>query len=452
MRRIKKLMAATVLAFTTASFSPAEANDLVLGTFFTSDNDTTMQCYLSRDGINMKHWATVGAIMGRDISCQYYNGFFYICLVEPPDSENTFRIYKMEAANPSNLTPMTYKVIDRGDKNRNIWAPDLFIDEGGKAYVYFAKQRHHKSKNNERQFDIYVATTDNIEDENVGFKPNATKIDVPEQYENVIDAQVRKINGTYYMILKNETYTTSNDNKSPILLRSNSPTSDFVEVTDWPLKYIRGYEGFSILERGGKVYIYADNFSHKYDKVSTSNYTVWYTDVNNIETGPYKSRYVESDNPMRHGSLLLLDETTQAALNLDSIFLSQLVNENIDNSSTQVSTQGDTVKEIKLTKEDYGNGEKGSTVTIDYFAPAPNVVYIVPRKTNVVINNIYNPYGVTEFSVILQDEASFKIIDEKREQNPDNGDEKFTFKININGNIQDVLDADGNSVKTSKPL
>jgi len=397
----------------------------------------------------MKHWTAIDSIMGRDISCQYYNGYFYVCLVEPTESENTFRIYKIEAANPSNQKPpYSYKVIDRGDKNRDIWAPDLFIDEGGKAYVYFAKQRHHKSKNNERQFDIYVATSDNIEDENVGFKPNATKIEVPEQYENVIDAQVRKINGTYYMILKNETYTTSNENKSPMLLKSNSPTSGFVEVTDWPLKYIRGYEGFSILERDGKVYIYADNFSHKYDNVSNSNYTVWYTDVGNIESGPYKSRYVESDNPMRHGSLLLLDEATQAALNIDSIYLSQLLNENIDNPASQ----SDGVREVKLTREDYGNGDKRGGVFIDYFAPAPNVVYIVPKRTHVVISNIYNSYGVTEFSVILQDGASFKIIDEKRDQNPDNGDEKFTFKINMSGNIQDVLDADGNSVKTVKPL
>ena len=454
-KRICKTLALTILTSAAATFPLAQANNddqtidnhqsYVFGTFFTSNEDITMQCYLSKNGIRMVPFRAVEDIKGRDISCQYYEGYFYICLVEPqtpenPLKENTFKLYRSKDLKEWEV--VSFKVTERGDKYREVWAPDLFIDDNGSgsgaasAYVYFAKQKGLISKPYEAQFNLYVYKIENIAKIDKFVKVDSSdeakegtiitktgKIDKTIEPmktiegkattvfdesinagTNYIDAQVRKVNNKYYMVIKSESRVTNNANKSPLLFSSDSPDKNFEKVSDWPLRGIRGYEGFSILTRNNMVYIYADNFSQKYDHVGTSGHTVWVAAENNVEKGPYKAYYVNSKTPLRHGSVINnLDDSAIENLNIADFFKGE-------RSKPQNTKTVTSLVEVPLTKEDFGRNDKiKNTVIIDNFAPAPNVVYAVPSKTKVVIDTVVNPYGVKEIQFKFNKDSKLKI-------------------------------------------
>ena len=476
-KRILKTLALTALMSVTAGFPLANAEgqpneNYILGTFFESNENISLQCYVADDnqGIYFSRLLAADDIKGRDPSCQYYDGdgYFYVCLTEPKDkegskySENTFKIYRTKDF--KEWWVLSFKVTDRSSDTdrikgyREIWAPDLFIDDKGEGYVYFARQRDNNPKPYEDLFDTYVCKIGNItqladkfvkvlhveneNEENGLHKPTLTgRIDKVEgeavntikyeddekikavpitfdkEYNNLIDAQVRRINGKYYMVIKNEEYLTSNYNKSPLLFVSDKPDGEFKEVPDWPLRGLRGYEGFSILERNGNVYFYADNFSRsrvKYDDVGDSGQTVWFTDVKNIESGEkgtYKFSYVETldKKSLRHGSVINnLDNKAIVALGIDEKNKSEgNENQQLEKSNSET---GDKPK-ITLTWEAFGKrenkGDKKNT-DIDNFAPAPDVEYVIPAKKTVNIDSFVNSYGVSEFVIMLQKKSTFK--------------------------------------------
>ena len=437
-------MAASMLAFSVTAapaFTQAADSEYILGSFY-SNEDTSINCYLSKDGIHMERWIPMGELTGRDVSCQYYNQKFYVCLVEPEETGNTFKLYRSaDLKNWEESEPQ--KVVERGDKFTAIVAPDLFIDTNGKAYVYFSKQKGYNQKTEERIFDIWVSTISNIEDifdKGTHFESeNTKKMQLPATSENYIDAQVRKINDEYYMVVKNEATITNGDNKSPLLLKSDYPDKDFEEVNNWPLKSIRGYEGFSILEKNGKVYFYAENYTGDYDNAGTSNHTVWVTEKDKIEQGPYKAYYVESEYPMRHGSVIMIDDYAAKNMKIDEFANNrQLAIDNSKKSEKRAET-------VKLSKDNFENPvAKGSAIAIENFAPASDVQYTVPVKKNVVIKNITNPYGVDKIEVYLTDGGSLKIADLRTfYKEPKSEDEKITFYIDSKGKVLKWMDSDG---------
>ena len=450
MRRMKKFIAAVTAAFALTGFPivQTEAAELMLGTFFSSDKDTDMQCYISDDGIKMVHidGFPTNDIKGRDFSCQYYKHSLYVCLVDN-ENGNTFKIYKYKDLKEWQ-EPKSYKVTDREKKFPNVWAPDLLINDDGSAYVYFARQKGYDSKKDERKFDIFVSKIADIENEKDTFLP-AKKIVLPESSDNYIDAQVRKVNGEYYMVVKNETIFTNNENKSPLLLHSKYPDEGFTEVENWPLKYIKGYEGFSILTKDDKVYIYADNFSDYYDDLASFNgepsshlsgHTVWITDKGNIEQGPYKASYVESSRRLRHGSVILIDDYAKENLKIDeSILKSASENKAVKDNSDTDNKETNTVEEkphiLSLKKEYFDDSKsKDKDIIIENFAPALGVQYGIPNRKKVIIKNIVNPYGVEKIEINLTDGSSLEINGFTIFKNPDSHeDQKTTIYIDPNG-------------------
>ena len=479
-KRIFKAIALSALMSVTAGFSLAQADEgdqslenkekYILGTFFKSNEDITMQCYLSEseNGDDLKFFREVKAIAGRDISCQFYNGYFYICLIEPqidknPNKASTFKLYRSK--NLTEWEVVSFNVIDRADdsdkENKFIWAPDLFIndednDKGeSSAYVYFAKQKGLINKPYEALFNLYVCKINKISEINDKFvKINTSeeaiksagidgtgRVDIPidndkpvqvidnikarwvldaplNEGTNYIDAQVRKVNGKYYMVIKNEARITNNDNKSPLLFRADSPDGNFERVQNWPLEGIRGYEGFSILTRNGKVYFYADNFSGKYDAssnyegvVGNSGYTVWIADEANVESGPYKAHYVNAEGySLRHGSMI--NNLNDEAIKILGIkkFFDEKQRAESSNTDRDYQSENTNIREVILNKEDFGTSDKDKKIIrIENFAPAPKVIYVIPSKKEVVINNIVNAYGVKEIQFKFNSKSKLKI-------------------------------------------
>ena len=394
----KFLTALSVAALTCANASAHCA----LGTFFSSDDDINLQFYRSDNLLSMDRLDINSVLAGRDPSIRYHNGAFYICLVEPAESGQTFKI--LQSTDLIDWKAASFKVIDRGDKYPAVWAPDLFIDDDGAAYVYFSKQKGFNSKGGERTFDIYVSKADDIE--NPTFD-RAQKISF-DGYDNVIDAHVHKIDGQYYMVVKDEKYRTNNDNKSPALFRSDNPINNFVEIKNWALNAVRGCEGFSMASMDDQVFIYADNYSGKYDAEPISHHTVWIT--KDIENGPFRAEYVESNRPMRHGSVIFIDDPTVEKMIADF----PIEPANVDIPS----------KTITIEREDYGTG-KGHEIEIDKFAPAPDVIYRVSKKDRVTVRNLMNAYGVDKIEFELEEGAYIYIENVLKHEN----NSKRTMKV-----------------------
>ena len=391
--------------------------DGFLGAFFTSDDDVGTKFYVSVDGKVMRRLFSSENLAGRDPSIRYHKQHFYACFVAPKEGGNTFSIAK--SRDLVNWTTKIYNVIDREPQTPNVWAPDLFIDDNGAAYVYFAKQRETDPKTGELKFDMYVSATANIESADFG---TAIKLNLPPESDSYIDAQVMRFGSDYYMVVKNEAITTNNQNKSPLLLKSVSPMGGFAEIADWPLAAVRGYEGFSIIRENGQVFIYGDNYSHRYDAVAASQHTVWHTDEKNIETGPYVADYVLSDRSLRHGSVIpITDDYAKEVI--------KQVAQNID-FPVDADDKVTEITRLELNAADYGGVEinKAGDFVIERFAPAPNVVYVVPSKKTITIKNIVNPYGVKDMTVSFKTGAG-KIVLPHRTVNGDN--KKVDRKIEL---------------------
>ena len=402
---MKKFFATLISA--TLLCSSAAAADYAVGAFFSSDADVNTQLYRSDDMVHMDHLLSPENLAGRDPSIRYRNGTCYICFVEPAQ---TFKI--LSTTDFETWTTKSFNVIERDEKYPAIWAPDLFIDDDGAAYVYFSKQK--ASKGGEKVFDIYVTRAASIDDMN--FEP-AVKVPLSD-YPSVIDAHVCKIDGAYYMIVKDEKIRTNNDNKSPHLFRSTEPDKNFVEVEDWALSAVRGYEGFSMVEREGKIYIYADNYSGKYDAAPPSHHTVWSVDKENFEYGPFRAEYVESVRPMRHGSVIMINDPK----------LNQLLGSMpVERASEEIPT-----RTITIERDDYGTG-KGHEIEIEKFAPAPNVVYLVPKKTRVHVGDLVNAYGVDRMEYVLEAGAFIHIENILKHDNDSDRQIKIILRRNNGG-------------------
>lgn len=384
----------------------AEFENGLLGVFFSSDEDTALEWYYSKDGVHMQEFFRSPDMEGRDPSLQYYNGKYYLCLVMPSDVEDTF--YIAESTDLKNWTKKSYTVTDKHLtwKCHFLWAPDLFIDKDGSAYVYFSKVDENG------RFSIYVSSNENIE---TGDFTEAKRMELPVPTDDTIDAQVRNINGTYYMIVKNEHKYIDGGNKSPFLLKSDNPVDNFKLVEDWPLRAIRGYEGYSFLENNGKIYMYADRYVHRFDGTGDANFTVWTSD--DIEKGPYKAEYIYAyGRSLRHGAVIKVEDAQQKAGLETAGIVTPVEDENWNKQE---------IKEVPLT--DYTRDE---VKNISEFAPGTNVVYVIPGGRKITIDKIVNAYGVEYVDFKFKTNSSALTINGNRITKKD-ADESGIYRLTL---------------------
>jgi hypothetical protein len=262
------------------------------------------------------------------VSCpniKYYNKKFYFVDGDETslgvyDKSFTFRLHISE-----DLLTWTEKRFFVQSLHRNYcWAPELFIDDDGSAYVYFCsgddQEENEGSTGIYRDvLDMYVSKCENIE--NPVFQ-TATALNLPVSNDDVnvsetnyTDGIVEKINNKYYMVVKNEHWLKEQNDGSflgnnIILMKSDYPDRDFEVVPNWPLSKITSIEAPSICKvSDNDIYITVDKFAVDGSVPQPkSHYITFHT--SNIETGPFSTHYCTTDTGkiLRHGSATYIND------------------------------------------------------------------------------------------------------------------------------------------------
>jgi len=178
---------------------------------------------------------------------------------------------------------------------RNCWAPEIFYDDVQKLYmIYWATTIPGRFKEGESQGDnnynhrlYYTTTTDFI-------TFSDTKLLYDEGF-NVIDATIKKIDGQYYMFLKDETKVPPK--KHILIARSETLTGGYRLISgpitpDW-------VEGPTVANVDGYRIVYYDEYTrHRIGAVRSKDLQNWQIITDSIH-------FPEGT---RHGTVFQVDE------------------------------------------------------------------------------------------------------------------------------------------------
>jgi hypothetical protein len=399
--------------------------DIFLGGFFTSDSDTQAQLYVSDNGINFNKLTALN-IYSRDVSIRYYNQCFY--LVKSEGGTATFTLYKSKDLKTWESEDFT--VINRG--GNAVWAPDLFIDDDGSAYVYFAYQwgteRVGESTQDYTALDMYVSRCSNIE--NAEFE-TAVSMNLPTFNDDVtvvrgnnIDGYVFKNEGVYYCIVKCDHQLSLQNDGGYLglnlhLLKSANAMTDWTEVTTFPLKWIKGVEGASVVVKNDMVYIYADAYGRL--SVPSVNFNAyggtwcWKARLADLESGIYNLEPIATNQNNRHGCVI--DINSNYAKRIIETFNPTFIKTGIR----------DTYTELNLVASNNGKSKY-----ITKFTPIQRLIYTVGAGVYTV-NGIKNVNQATDFYIRMET-GNYARIHIKNDTG-DNRDLWIGNGRNINGQI-----------------
>lgn len=314
-------------------------NNIFVGTFF----DLTYQkvhFLTSLDGINWNEFNKSVNISGRDPQLTYNkdNKTFYLCVTFGTSNVNC-RIYTS-----TDFINWDEHNIDLG-LNNICWAPELFYDND-KIYLLISNG----TENNMQQLMFECTDIDNLTFEN-GRTLNLGLSDV-------IDGDMVKYNGTYYLIVKDDTTDRQ-------IIYSSNDLMAWIPINNNVLNSSEICEGGQILNINDRWYFYGDTYMHAYQ------YGIMQTDdITNFG----KIIHSTSLTNYRHGSILLLD----------------------GEANKIVTSVSDYNNAVVIRKQDRGIILEG---TIDNLIVYPDYIYRI--QGNVVINNIENPYNLQFLPVIF---------------------------------------------------
>lgn len=374
--------------------------DIFMGGFFESDANTDVRLYTSPDGAHMADLIDLG-ISCRDFSLRYYKQCFY--MVDAMNTAYSFRIRK--SRNLIDWEEKFYTVCDRAGKN--LWAPDLYIDDDGSAYIYFALQwgteKVGVATKEYPAFNIWVSKCSNIEEGDWG---SAVKIDLPEFDDdavtvpnNNIDATLAKINGSYYMLVKNEHQQSLQKSGGYSgcnlhLLKSDNPITGFSEVKTFLLQYVKGVEGPVIFCRDNHVYIYADNYLGlclpATNKGAYGGYYLWVATVDEFEKGTYHIEPIRAGRDTRHGCVIDIHDNYPKRVIQKLGYKFQFLD----------TLESDEYHKVGLSHYNGFNliNKTGEKYIIDNFVPFDGLVYTIQNEFS-EIKNIRNVYNANKFYI-----------------------------------------------------
>lgn len=313
-------------------------NKIFLATFF---NPTTKKIEFSTslDGINFADILPDVDLTGRDPQISYspVTKKFYICTTGGSTDSVDGRIYVSE-----DLKNWETKYFNVGLLSGIRWAPELFFDDNGDVYLFINRGTDQSS------MQIYKARCTSLED--LTFSP-AVPISLDET--NMIDANVIKYRGTYYLCTKNNT-------TSQILIYSSADLINWTCINRNVLRTTEPCEGGTLVPVGNKVNFYGDTWhSYKYYVMAQTS------DLSQFSAFKRPNSLIGK----RHGSVAYIEDS--AAVSLISSLETYTNRRNLNKATT---------REIQLSGD------------IDQLIIYPNIVYRVTATAR--INSLVNAFGL----------------------------------------------------------
>lgn len=313
-------------------------NKIFVGTFFDTANEK-VHFLTSLDGQNWSEFNKNVSISGRDPQLIYNknNKTFYLSLTQSSGVNYDFICYTS-----TDFINWTQHQVDLGIHSGLRWAPELFIDDNGIMYATIS------NGNNTSSMQVYIAECNDIE--NLSFN-NARVLNL--QLANVIDANIMKYNGLYYLTVKNE-------NTAKIYIYTSPDLVTFTQVNTDVIGYDVPCEGGQLLNINNRWYFYGDTWQsyRYYGLMQTNNINDFgFLIVNN------------SLKELRHGSVLYLED--KEAINLITSLEDYTNVTNIKITESQIILEG----------------------TYENLVVHPNTFYRI-SGSGVTINKLENPYNL----------------------------------------------------------
>lgn len=305
------LVLAALFSLCTGCICAAEANSVLLFSFFRDNGQDGLYLASSRDGLQWtelkppgKSWLQpqIGSKLMRDP-----------CLALGPDG--TFHMVWTTGWNKPPVAGYAHSrdlitwsaqkaipVMSHEPDARNVWAPELFYDDAAQRWLIFWSTtipgrfpETEQTGDDRYNHRIYFTTTTDFE----AFTP--TRLFFNGGF-NVIDATLLKAQGKYHLIVKDET-------KTPVKKNLRIATSDHAEgpfgpagapfTGDW-------VEGPSAIQIDGDYYVYFDHYARPqyYGAMKSPDLKTW-QDI---------SKQVQFPPGTRHGTVLRVPEKVLAPL------------------------------------------------------------------------------------------------------------------------------------------
>lgn len=363
----------------------------LLFAFFRSQTDTTIQLYLSADGIRMDQ-AYDTKVEGRDPCLFYKDGTYYI-------SYTSYNPHDVGVLTSKNLVDWKDNKLSFGfynAANPRVWAPDFFEDTNGDVYLILSVQVG-------EAVDVDGNTVPDFRPYKVKFSDlKKLETEAPRlmnlENRNKIDGTVAKHNGLYHLIIKDEI-----DKKNEHWVSSDFNTwtkeSDYIEALG---TYT---EGVNIVKVRGGYHVYVDAFREGQTYYSFSQDLNYYQPMK-----PINNKYDH-----RHGSgIQVLDEKGK------KMFTDFY-------STTSDAYQIDNKRIMNL-------NDFSASGVIAELNPIEGNIYAVNNNENLTIQSVVNKNNAKYFYVTMRTASvgSLKILS--------NGDiETDRFEIDVQYGDNDTL-------------
>ena len=331
-------------------------NNIFLATFFDGTTEK-VNISTSLDGVNFSDILPNTNLSGRDPHILYNPNtkLFYISVTWGQNTTDTdFTMYIS-----SDLTNWTTKHISLGILNNVRWAPELFLDDNGDLYCFIS------AGTDLDHMVIYKAQCTDIE--NLVFN---TAIPVTLDESNMIDANIFKSNGNYYMCVKNN--TTGKE-----LIYASSDLTNWSNVNRDILKSGEACEGGMIIKVGDKFNFYGDTWnSFGYYIMAQSS------DLSSFTAFKRPNSLIGK----RHGTVAYIED--KECVNLIT---------NLDSYTNRVNVNRFPSREVNLTSD------------VDTLTVIPNFIYRITATNDITITNLINAFDESEFKFFFASSNSRKL-------------------------------------------
>jgi len=308
--RFAALRLVLILGFLPASYAAeqgnAGTNTVLLFSFFRGNGEDGLHLAWSCDGLR---WTELKSPTGKSFLEPRVGGRLMRdpCLHLGPDG--TFRLVWTTSwrrptafgyASSKDLLewsePRAIPVLDNEPTAENVWAPELYYDAARAQWLIFwsttiAGRFPETAGGGDHNHRIYFTTTKDFET----FAP--AKLFYDGGF-NVIDATLLAANGTFYLIVKDETRNPLKKNLR--IATADKPEGPFGPASQ-PISTNNWVEGPSAVQIGDQFYIYFDHYSKPqyYGAVKSTDLRHW-QDI---------SQQVSLPQGARHGTVLKVPET-----------------------------------------------------------------------------------------------------------------------------------------------